>query len=246
MVPRDVLPAAVTINSVGFNITRSVGPAIGGAIVAAAGAAAAFAANSMSYFALIYALIRWKPEGRTMRCRARRFCGRFRPGSATSSCRRIFSRCCSAVLFSAFRQAPCWRFCRSSRAIWSRRPVDLRHHARSLRGRRDRRRNGQFAAARKAVERVDRPPVLLGFAASAAIIGHEFKHAADRDRPARARRLLGAGACRCSIRRCSFRRRDGWSPGRFPSTRRRRSGALPAAAGSGASLSDTIRRRRTR
>ncbi|CDZ68524.1 Putative permease of the major facilitator superfamily (MFS) transporter [Neorhizobium galegae bv. orientalis] len=64
MVPREVLPAAVTINSVGFNITRSVGPAIGGAIVAAAGAAAAFAANSMSYFALIYALIRWKPEGR--------------------------------------------------------------------------------------------------------------------------------------------------------------------------------------
>ncbi|MCJ9674602.1 MFS transporter, partial [Neorhizobium sp. SHOUNA12B] len=34
MVPREVLPAAVTINSVGFNITRSVGPAIGGAIVA--------------------------------------------------------------------------------------------------------------------------------------------------------------------------------------------------------------------
>lgn len=64
MVPREVLPAAVTINSVGFNITRSVGPAIGGAIVAAAGAAAAFAVNSMSYFALIYALIRWKPEGR--------------------------------------------------------------------------------------------------------------------------------------------------------------------------------------
>jgi MFS family permease len=64
MVPREVLPAAVTINSVGFNITRSVGPAIGGAIVAAAGAAAAFAVNACSYFALIYALVRWKPERR--------------------------------------------------------------------------------------------------------------------------------------------------------------------------------------
>lgn len=42
MVPREDLPAAVTLNSVGFNITRSVGPAIGGIIVAAAGAAAAF------------------------------------------------------------------------------------------------------------------------------------------------------------------------------------------------------------
>ncbi len=64
MVPREVLPAAVTINSVGFNITRSVGPAIGGAIVAAAGAAAAFAVNACSYLALIYALIRWRPEKR--------------------------------------------------------------------------------------------------------------------------------------------------------------------------------------
>ena len=49
MVPRADLPAAVALNSVGFNLTRSVGPAIGGAIVAAAGAAAAFAVNSLSY-----------------------------------------------------------------------------------------------------------------------------------------------------------------------------------------------------
>jgi MFS family permease len=62
MVPRADLPGAVTLNSVGFNITRSVGPAIGGIIVAAAGAAAAFAVNTMSYFALIYALMRWKPS----------------------------------------------------------------------------------------------------------------------------------------------------------------------------------------
>nr|WP_210301504.1 MFS transporter [Rhizobium sp. BK538] len=62
MVPRADLPGAVTLNSVGFNITRSVGPAIGGVIVAAAGAAAAFAVNTLSYFALIYALMGWKPS----------------------------------------------------------------------------------------------------------------------------------------------------------------------------------------
>ena len=62
MVPREDLPGAVSLNSVGFNITRSVGPAIGGMIVAVAGAAAAFAANSLSYFTLIFALYRWKPE----------------------------------------------------------------------------------------------------------------------------------------------------------------------------------------
>ena len=61
IVPRSDLPAAVALNSVGFNLTRSVGPAIGGAIVAAAGAAAAFAINTLSYFALIFVLARWKP-----------------------------------------------------------------------------------------------------------------------------------------------------------------------------------------
>jgi MFS family permease len=62
VVPRVDLPEAVSLNSAGFNITRSVGPALGGIIVAAAGAATAFAINALSYFALIYALLRWKPE----------------------------------------------------------------------------------------------------------------------------------------------------------------------------------------
>jgi MFS family permease len=61
MVPRRDVPAAVTLNSVAFNIARSVGPAIGGAIVAAAGAFAAFAINALSYVALITVLARWQP-----------------------------------------------------------------------------------------------------------------------------------------------------------------------------------------
>jgi len=61
MVPREHLPAAVTLNSVGFNLMRSVGPAAGGAIVVAAGAAAAFAVNAASYALLIGTLLRWRP-----------------------------------------------------------------------------------------------------------------------------------------------------------------------------------------
>lgn len=61
MVPRAELPGAVALNSMGFNIARSVGPAIGGAIVAAAGAATAFAVNAASYVALIGVLWRWRP-----------------------------------------------------------------------------------------------------------------------------------------------------------------------------------------
>ena len=62
IVPRSDLPGAVTLNSMGFNMMRRVGPAVGGLIVALAGAAAAFAVNAVSYLPLIYALSRWKPE----------------------------------------------------------------------------------------------------------------------------------------------------------------------------------------
>lgn len=62
IVPRTDLPAAVALNSMSFNLMRSIGPAIGGAIVAAAGAAFAFIFNAFSYCALILALWRWQPQ----------------------------------------------------------------------------------------------------------------------------------------------------------------------------------------
>ena len=60
MVPRAQLAHAVALNSMGFNIARSLGPAIGGVIVAAAGAAAAFVINALSYIGLLVVLARWK------------------------------------------------------------------------------------------------------------------------------------------------------------------------------------------
>lgn len=62
MVPRAALPGAVALNSMNFNIARSLGPAVGGAIVAAVGAAAAFAVNAVSYIGLITVLARWRPQ----------------------------------------------------------------------------------------------------------------------------------------------------------------------------------------
>lgn len=59
-VPRETIPAAVMANAMGFNLARSVGPALGGVIVAAAGAAVAFVINAVSYLGLIVALLRWR------------------------------------------------------------------------------------------------------------------------------------------------------------------------------------------
>lgn len=70
LVPRADLPAAVTLNSVGFNMMRSVGPAAGGAIVSLFGAPMAFAINALSYIPLLGALFRWRPPDRDPAARA--------------------------------------------------------------------------------------------------------------------------------------------------------------------------------
>lgn len=66
IVPREEVPGAVGLNSMGFNLARSIGPAIGGAIVAAAGAAAAFAVNAASYLAFILGIFRLPPVERDL------------------------------------------------------------------------------------------------------------------------------------------------------------------------------------
>lgn len=53
LVPREMIPSAIAFQSAGFNAARAVGPAIGGAIVAAYGAAIGFGVNSISYLAMI-------------------------------------------------------------------------------------------------------------------------------------------------------------------------------------------------
>lgn len=60
LVPRNELPAAVALNSVGFNIARAVGPALGGIVMAAAGAGAVFISNAVSFLGVILVLWRWK------------------------------------------------------------------------------------------------------------------------------------------------------------------------------------------
>lgn len=59
-VPPDVLPPAIALNGISYNVARSFGPAIGGAIVAAFGAIGAFVANAVAYVPLIVVLLLWK------------------------------------------------------------------------------------------------------------------------------------------------------------------------------------------
>ncbi len=62
MVPKAALPAAMALANINFNVARSVGPALGGVIVAVAGAAAAFFINALSYIALLIVATRWPSQ----------------------------------------------------------------------------------------------------------------------------------------------------------------------------------------
>jgi MFS family permease len=60
LVERDELPAAVSLQAMGFNVARAVGPAIGGLVVAASGPAAVFFLNAASFVATLVVLARWR------------------------------------------------------------------------------------------------------------------------------------------------------------------------------------------
>ena len=57
LVPRQQFQSAMAINSVAFNLSRFVGPAIAGVLIAMFGVAAAFAFNAASYIAIVAALL---------------------------------------------------------------------------------------------------------------------------------------------------------------------------------------------
>src|SRR5713101_788903 len=64
LVPRADLQAAVTLNGVGFNVARAVGPALGGIVVAVAGVGAVFLLNAVSFLGVLMVLFRWQRTSR--------------------------------------------------------------------------------------------------------------------------------------------------------------------------------------
>ncbi|PZQ52973.1 MULTISPECIES: MFS transporter [Novosphingobium] len=65
-VPRDQLPQAIALNSISFNIARSIGPAVGGLLISLWDVSFAFAINAVSYIGLIGVLLWWRPEARAI------------------------------------------------------------------------------------------------------------------------------------------------------------------------------------
>jgi MFS family permease len=59
--PKD-LPQAIALNTIAFNLARSVGPALGGLLISLWNVSLAFLVNAVSYIAMIVVLLRWRPQ----------------------------------------------------------------------------------------------------------------------------------------------------------------------------------------
>jgi MFS family permease len=118
LVERDEIPQASTLGGVNMNIARAIGPAIGGALVAAAGPGWVFVLNAASFLAVLAVLARWRrpqterPLGAEQMTEAMRSGVRFVGGSPRF--RAVLAR---TGLFTIF-----------AGALWALLPVVARDH----------------------------------------------------------------------------------------------------------------------
>jgi len=80
LVPTDQMPSAIALNSIAINVSRAIGPAIAGILVAAVGAWLVFVLNALSSIGILAVLLRWRREQRKSSLPAERFLSAIRVG----------------------------------------------------------------------------------------------------------------------------------------------------------------------
>ena len=80
LLDRKSLSGGVALNSAGFNVSRAVGPAVGGLIVGLMGAGWAFCLNAVSFLAVVLALLAWDRRPPSSSLPGERFLGALKVG----------------------------------------------------------------------------------------------------------------------------------------------------------------------
>lgn len=105
LVPRADLKGAVALNSLGINISRAIGPAAGGLILASFGAAVTYGLDVLSYLFVIAALLWWKRPAAADAALTESFLGAFRAGlrytRASRELHRVLLRAAAFFLFAS-------------------------------------------------------------------------------------------------------------------------------------------------
>jgi MFS family permease len=80
ILPKQDLSGGVALNSAGYNISRAIGPALGGLIVGWLGAGWAFLLNAISFLAVVVVMWRWKRQVPAHDLPSERFLGAMKVG----------------------------------------------------------------------------------------------------------------------------------------------------------------------
>ncbi|HJV88759.1 MAG TPA: MFS transporter [Holophagaceae bacterium] len=80
LLAREEIAAGVALNSAGFNVSRAVGPALGGLVVGWLGPTWAFALNALSFLGVVAVLRSWKRPEATTDLPAERFAAAMKVG----------------------------------------------------------------------------------------------------------------------------------------------------------------------
>ncbi len=80
ILPRAQIPAGVTLNSASYNVSRAVGPALGGMVVGLMGPGWAFALNAVSFLGTVLVLRHWDRKAAPTDLPAERFAAAMKVG----------------------------------------------------------------------------------------------------------------------------------------------------------------------
>ena len=80
LVPGDEIAAGVTLSGVGINVARTLGPALGGLVVAVTGPGVVFALDALSFIGVVGVLVAWRRERLPTVLPAERMLGAIRAG----------------------------------------------------------------------------------------------------------------------------------------------------------------------
>jgi predicted MFS family arabinose efflux permease len=80
LLPKEELAAGVTLSGVGVNVARTLGPALGGLVVAAAGPGVVFVLDALSFVGVVFVLLTWRREQSQSVLPAERMLGAIRAG----------------------------------------------------------------------------------------------------------------------------------------------------------------------
>jgi MFS family permease/quinol monooxygenase YgiN len=117
LAPRGELPAAVALGSVAMNVSRAIGPALGGLLVAAAGSGIVFLLNAVSFLGVIVVIYRWRQAPQKIPMPPEHVFGAMRAGL------RYVSH--APELRAAIIRAGIFILCGS--ALWALLPLQARH-----------------------------------------------------------------------------------------------------------------------